>query len=488
MSWGLGASAISHAPTSEERRRRNVVSGRRGRRLRRRSIGIWPPPTRRRRCRGDLVALIAPHAGLMYSGPVAAHAYRLLRDRAFDVAVLVGPSHFLGFDGVSLYPSGGFRDAVRRRADRRRLRRARSPQRSSIVHDLPAAHAREHSLEMQLPFLVRLAPGAADRPAADGLSDRGDRGGAGRRARRRAGRPPGAADRQHRSLALSRRRAPPCALDRVVIDCVRTLRRRTRLQAALEATAGARLRRRADGRRRCAPLAPPGARDARSSTTPTPATSPATSRRWSAISPRRWARSNRRQVDAGDVERTGASLTTEHDRQLLLANRARHATLRLSVHARPTYPATPASSRSPVERSSPSTRAATSAAASATSRPTEPLGQSCRAARSLPAAAIRGFRPFAPSELARDRHRDLRCSVRSEPIAGPQDIVVGPRRPRRRARVAAWPSAAAGRAPSGSGMPTRFSLTPARRRACLPTRGRRARSCGDSRRKSSERR
>src|SRR5437867_4348083 len=57
---------------------------------------------------GDLVALIAPHAGLMYSGPVAAHAYRLLRGRAFDVAVLVGPSHFVAFDGVSIYPSGGF--------------------------------------------------------------------------------------------------------------------------------------------------------------------------------------------------------------------------------------------------------------------------------------------------------------------------------------------------------------------------------------------
>src|SRR3954452_10204972 len=51
---------------------------------------------------GDVVALIAPHAGLMYSGPVAAHAYRLLRGRSFDVAVLVGPSHFVGFDGVAI--------------------------------------------------------------------------------------------------------------------------------------------------------------------------------------------------------------------------------------------------------------------------------------------------------------------------------------------------------------------------------------------------
>src|SRR6266576_265547 len=57
---------------------------------------------------GELTALIAPHAGLMYSGPVAAHAYRLLRDRAFDVVVLVGPSHFIGFDGVAVPGADGF--------------------------------------------------------------------------------------------------------------------------------------------------------------------------------------------------------------------------------------------------------------------------------------------------------------------------------------------------------------------------------------------
>ena len=46
----------------------------------------------------DLVALIAPHAGLMYSGAVAAHAYRQLRDRPVGLVVLVGPSHFLAFE------------------------------------------------------------------------------------------------------------------------------------------------------------------------------------------------------------------------------------------------------------------------------------------------------------------------------------------------------------------------------------------------------
>lgn len=106
---------------------------------------------------GDLVALIAPHAGLTYSGPVAAHAYRLLRRRVFDVAVLVGPSHFVGFEGVAAYRSGAFEtpmglvpiDAAAAAA----LMRS-----TPVVHEHDAAHAREHSLEMQLPFLQRLAP------------------------------------------------------------------------------------------------------------------------------------------------------------------------------------------------------------------------------------------------------------------------------------------------------------------------------------------
>src|SRR5690349_4086495 len=101
---------------------------------------------------GDLVALVAPHAGLMYSGPVAAYAYRLLRGRHFDVAVLVGPSHFVGFDGVSIYPDGGFETPFGiLPIDEPSARALLS---SPVVRDHRAAHAREHSLEMQLPFVA----------------------------------------------------------------------------------------------------------------------------------------------------------------------------------------------------------------------------------------------------------------------------------------------------------------------------------------------
>ena len=106
---------------------------------------------------GDLVALIAPHAGLVYSGPVAAHAYRLLRDRRFDVAVLVGPSHFVGFDGVALYPSGGFETPLGiARVDE--ALGADLVRASPAVKERASAHMREHSLEMQLPFVQRLDP------------------------------------------------------------------------------------------------------------------------------------------------------------------------------------------------------------------------------------------------------------------------------------------------------------------------------------------
>jgi AmmeMemoRadiSam system protein B len=107
---------------------------------------------------GDLVALVAPHAGLAYSGPVAAHAYHLLAGRRFDLAVLVGPSHFVAFDGVAVHASGGFDTpygVVPVDADCAAALMRAVP----LIHERPPAHAREHSLEMQLPFLQRMAPG-----------------------------------------------------------------------------------------------------------------------------------------------------------------------------------------------------------------------------------------------------------------------------------------------------------------------------------------
>ena len=106
---------------------------------------------------GDPLAIIAPHAGLAYSGPIAAHAYSLLRGRDIAVAVLVGPSHFVAFEGVAIYERGSFATPfgpVPVAEDCATALKAASRH----IKVLPDAHLREHSLEMQLPFLQRVLP------------------------------------------------------------------------------------------------------------------------------------------------------------------------------------------------------------------------------------------------------------------------------------------------------------------------------------------
>jgi len=122
--------------------------------------------------RGRLDAVIAPHAGLMFSGPVGAHAYKAAAAHGpFDAVILAGPSHFVAFDGVALYPSGAFESPLGPASIDEALGQhlmAASP----LIHPLPAAHAREHSLEMQLPFIRRLLPEAAIVPLLMGYQTR----------------------------------------------------------------------------------------------------------------------------------------------------------------------------------------------------------------------------------------------------------------------------------------------------------------------------
>jgi AmmeMemoRadiSam system protein B len=121
--------------------------------------------------RGTVVGLVSPHAGLMYSGPVAAHAYQAAAGGTYDVVVLVGPSHHLAFEGAVIYPRGAFdtplgaleisvpdADAIMRQC--------------AVVRENPAAHMREHSLEMQLPFLARLLPSVPIVPIVMGYQTR----------------------------------------------------------------------------------------------------------------------------------------------------------------------------------------------------------------------------------------------------------------------------------------------------------------------------
>ena len=116
-------------------------------------------------------AIIVPHAGLRYSGPVAAFAYKALEQAPYRTAVLVGPSHFVPFEGVSIWPRGSWQTPLGMvRVDQPLSDRLRDASGVSIEHE--AAHGREHSLEMQMPFLARLLPDVAIVPMVMGYQSR----------------------------------------------------------------------------------------------------------------------------------------------------------------------------------------------------------------------------------------------------------------------------------------------------------------------------
>lgn len=119
---------------------------------------------------GRVQAIVAPHAGLMFSGPVGAYSYKAAGAGTYDVAVLVGPSHFVAFEGVALWPDGAFETPLgQARID---LAGAEAIAGAAVVHSLPSAHRREHSLEMQLPFLRRVLPDVPIVPLLMGFQSR----------------------------------------------------------------------------------------------------------------------------------------------------------------------------------------------------------------------------------------------------------------------------------------------------------------------------
>jgi AmmeMemoRadiSam system protein B len=98
-------------------------------------------------------ALIVPHAGFVYSGPVAASAYVLLRPLAESIerVVLLGPSHRVFVEGLATSSAECFVTPLGEiPLDRAAIDRALALPQTSVLDE---AHAHEHSLEVQLPFL-----------------------------------------------------------------------------------------------------------------------------------------------------------------------------------------------------------------------------------------------------------------------------------------------------------------------------------------------
>jgi AmmeMemoRadiSam system protein B len=128
---------------------------------------------------GSIRGLIVPHAGYVYSGQIAAIAYKMIKRETFDAVLVLGPSHRTFFHGVSIYDRGGYETPLGILPVDVTLANDIMAQ-SEIISYIPAAHSQEHSIEIQLPFLqvvlgkfgfVPIVMGEQDRETCENLAE-----------------------------------------------------------------------------------------------------------------------------------------------------------------------------------------------------------------------------------------------------------------------------------------------------------------------------
>ena len=100
---------------------------------------------------GEIIALISPHAGLIYSGPVAAYGFKAIRPDDIKTVIVIGFSHRRYYDGIAILDGDGFETPLGVvRIDREitgELIKA-----SPKIYNHPEAFSGENSVEMEIPF------------------------------------------------------------------------------------------------------------------------------------------------------------------------------------------------------------------------------------------------------------------------------------------------------------------------------------------------
>ncbi len=119
------------------------------------------------------LGLVVPHAGYVFSGQVAADAYRQAMGHGYDLAVLLGTNHTAPFfRGVSVFIGSGLRTPLG-------VAQVDEPAAAALLaadHDCtsdPEPHEREHSIEVQVPFLQVAFPGLPLLPVIVGSDEAG---------------------------------------------------------------------------------------------------------------------------------------------------------------------------------------------------------------------------------------------------------------------------------------------------------------------------
>lgn len=107
----------------------------------------------------DAIGIIAPHAGYYYSGALAARSFNAVRRMPFDTVVFLATAHSVAVKGAALYPGTAFATPLGEIAIDMDV--CEELRRNSLIADSLAAHAPEHSIEVQLPFMQGIGRGDA---------------------------------------------------------------------------------------------------------------------------------------------------------------------------------------------------------------------------------------------------------------------------------------------------------------------------------------
>lgn len=102
---------------------------------------------------GKVMGLISPHAGYVYSGRIAACAYRAVRGNEFDAVIVIGPSHRAYFKGASIYNVTGYETPLGIMPVDMSLAGEMVSRSNNMISIVPDDRSPENSLELQIPFL-----------------------------------------------------------------------------------------------------------------------------------------------------------------------------------------------------------------------------------------------------------------------------------------------------------------------------------------------
>ena len=100
-----------------------------------------------------ILGVISPHAGYIFSAGVAAYSYKILKDKKIETAIIMGPSHHYYFKGVAIWDKGEFRVPLGNLKIDEEI--SRKLEELEFVKNKKEYFFKEHSIEVQLPFLIK---------------------------------------------------------------------------------------------------------------------------------------------------------------------------------------------------------------------------------------------------------------------------------------------------------------------------------------------